>query len=138
MTRREFSIALGGVAFSGLGSTVVLLQAVAGARLPESLAITTTSPEKMREGLWELRTYRGVNPWLAKRFASVFPHAGIHPLFSTMNGEDLTYLIQFEDLAARDRAWTRLNSDPGWTPLRRAFRSYGFGLYRVERARSGA
>src|SRR5438552_17566399 len=129
MTRREFSIVLGGVAFPGFGSSVVLLQAIAGARLPHSLAITTTSPEKMREGLWELRTYSGVTPGLGKRFANVFPHAGIHPLFSKMKGADLTYLIPFENLAVRDRAWTRLNADPDWTPLRRAFHSYGFGLY---------
>jgi hypothetical protein len=142
MTRREFSYALSGlVAFPRSGSSSqAVLQAIAGARLPGILTITTNSPEKMREGLWELRTYQGASPALASRLADVFPRAGIRPLFTESDGRNLSYLIPFENLTARDRAWTALNSDPDWTRLRHPFLSYHFGLYQLEldRARSGS
>ncbi|MBZ5672836.1 MAG: NIPSNAP family protein [Acidobacteriia bacterium] len=135
MTRRNFSGLLAGfVAFPGFGSAdpsaVVVLRAIAGARLPETLAITTSFPEKLRQGLWELRTYRGAAPALATQVATVFRGAGIRPLLSETNGENLTYLIPFENLAARDRAWTTVNADPEWMRARGRFQSYHFGLYR--------
>jgi hypothetical protein len=140
MTRREFSIAMAGSAalpalVSGDPSPVVILKAIAGARLPETLAIRTTTDvscavEEMREGLWELRTYRGGAPALASEFAEVFPRAGIHPLLREITGGNLTYLIPFENLTARDRAWTALNADPQWISARSRFQSYHFGLYR--------
>jgi hypothetical protein len=136
MTRREFSIALAGCAavptlVSGRSSPVVILGAIAGAHLPQTLAITTDFPEKFRQGLWELRTYRGANPALASHAASTFPSAGIRPLLSESNGRNLTYLIPFEDLTARDRAWTLVNADARWIRARTQFQSYGFGLYRA-------
>ena len=62
---------------------------------------------KLRRGLWELRTYRGAAPGLASHLAAVFPRAGNSPAPSG-NGRprNLTYLIPFENLTARDRAWT--------------------------------
>jgi len=133
MTRREFSIALGGVAFPvfGSGGPVVRLQAIAGARLPQTLVIATRLPEKLRRHLWELRTYTGADTrseiMLGSRLAEVFPRAGIHPLLQ----DKLTYLIPFEDLTARDRAWTVLNADPEWIRVRTQFQAYHFGLYRA-------
>jgi hypothetical protein len=136
MTRREFSALAGVLAFPGFvpgdPSGVVILQAIAGVRLPATLAIANTSPEKMREGLWELRTYRSSHAAaLAGKFAGIFPRAGIRPLLQAANGPDLTYLIPFENLTARDRAWTALNADPEWARARTRFQSYHFGLYRV-------
>jgi NIPSNAP len=135
MTRREFSALAGVLALPGFvpndSSRVVILKAIAGARLPATLAIATTSPDKMREGLWELRTYRGVAPMLASHFSSAFPRAGIRPLSQATDGPNLAYLIPFENLAARDRAWTALNADPEWAPVRARFQSYHFGLYEV-------
>jgi hypothetical protein len=137
MTRRGFSVGLAGGIFglprclAGELRTVVRLKAIAGARLPETLAITTDSPEKMREGVWELRTYQGAAPALASHFAGVFPRAGIRPVLQGIAGEKLTYLIPFENLTARDRAWTALNADPRWIRARPQFQSYHFGLYRV-------
>jgi len=133
MTRREFSAVLAGsVAFPGCVSGVVILSAIAGARLPATLMITTDSPETLGPGLWELRTYYTTIPALASRFDRVFRRAGIHPLLRKTDGPDLTYLIPFENLTARGRAWTALTSDPEWTRLRHQFRSYHFGLYHVE------
>ena len=136
MTRREFSIALAGCSavpavISGRSSSVVILGAIAGAHLPQTLAITTEFPGKFRRDLWELRTYRGVAPELASHAASTFPSAGIRPLLSESSGGDLTYLIPFEDLTARDRAWTAVNADARWIRARTQFQSYGFGLYRA-------
>ena len=137
MTRRAFPAALAAVVASpgfipGDSPKVVTLQAIAGVRLPETLAISTNSPEKMLEGVWELRTYRTCeSAALADTFAAIFPRAGIHPLLQAANGPELAYLIPFENLTARDRAWTALNADPAWIRARTRFQSYHFGLYRV-------
>jgi hypothetical protein len=139
MTRRAFPVALAGaVALPGFGtvdpSPVVILQAIAGARLPATLTIATDSPERMRRGVWELRTYRideSRTTALANKFAGVFPRAGIRPLLKEADGPNLTYLIPFESLTARERAWTALNTDPAWTSARPQFQAYHFGLYRA-------
>ena len=138
MTRRKFSGAVVGLVVSSPGliagdrSTMVILTAIAGARLPETLVLTTNSPEKMRDGIWELRTYRSTAPAFASQLADVFPRAGIRPLLGGTDGADLTYLIPFANLTARDRAWTAVNCDPCWTSARPRFQSYHFGLYRSE------
>jgi hypothetical protein len=135
MTRREFSCVLACAGFvPGGSSRVVVLKAIAGARLPETLAITTGADgflalERMRESVWELRTYKSA-PALARSFDVIFPRAGIRPLWQRATGGVLTYLIPFENLTARDRAWTLLNADPDWTSARPEFQSYHFGLYR--------
>lgn len=138
MTRREFSALAGVLVFPGFvpgcPSQVVILKAIAGARLPATLAIAATSPDKLRENLWELRTYRTrefQTAALASKLAGIFPRAGICPLSKTTDGPNLTYLIPFENLTARDRAWTMLNADPEWTGARTRFQSYHFGLYEV-------
>ena len=135
MTRREFSIALAGSATlpafaSNDPARVVILKAIAGASLPETLAIRTNSPQTLRRGVWELRTYRGAAPALGSHLAQVLPRAGIRPLLREIAGENLTYLIPFEDLTARERAWTAVNADPQWIRARTRFQSYHFGLYR--------
>jgi|HubBroStandDraft_6_1064221.scaffolds.fasta_scaffold34752_4 hypothetical protein len=108
MTRREFSATIAGcaVAFS-------------------------FGPGKPCESLLELRIYRGAGPGLAKHLAAVFPRAGIRPLLQATAGPDLAYLIPFQNLSARHRAWTELNADPEWTRARPRFQSYHFGLYRA-------
>jgi NIPSNAP len=132
MTRREFSVSLAGLV--ALPSFGVTLHAIAGARLPATLTIGIPLPDDKLEALWELRTYRiseSRPAALAEEFASIFPRAGIHPLLVTANGPNLTYLIPFGDLTARDRAWTSVNADPKWADARPRFQSYQFGLYRV-------
>ena len=139
-------MALGGVVIPGVGTAappIVTLQAIAGARLPATLTVAAHFPERLRRGLWELRTYRQTAPALVSLAGRIFPRAGIYPFLQAADGADLTYLIPFEDLTARDRAWTLLNADPEWIRLRRQFLSYRFGLYRLGlydpgRARSGS
>jgi hypothetical protein len=141
MTRRSFSLALAGAvavpscATAGR-SPVVILTAIAGARLPETLAIRTPADgssvvETMRESVWELRTYSRVSPALAGLLTQAFQRAGIRPVCRSCAGAELTYLIPFASLSARERAWTTLNVDPQWTRARPRFQSYRFGLYRV-------
>ena len=138
MTRREFSASIAGLTVSpglvaGGTATVVTLNAIAGARLPATLALATPFPDEVRKGLWELRTYRTFSEaqslLLAARLRTLFPDAGIHPVAPDTHGASLTYLIPFEDLAARDRAWTALTTNPAWTGMR--FRSYHFSLYKA-------
>ena len=162
MTRREFSVVVAGfstgarlfsagprfyrVTCSTAGDSAgVLLRAVAGARLPETLGIIpisgfehgalaaiypTFSPAYLAERLWELRTYTDTSG-SATLFADVFRRAGIRPVLRGIAGSDLTYLIAFEDFAARERGWATLNADRLWMKARPQFRSYRFGLYRA-------
>lgn len=81
--------------------------------------------------VFELRTYHAP-AWrqlaaLDERFAGpeirIFHRSGIHPLFyaSTVFGSDLpnlVYLIPFEDLAAREKAWSVFAVDPEWIKVR--------------------
>jgi hypothetical protein len=81
--------------------------------------------------IFELRTYHSPT-WrqlgaLHQRFAGreipIFHRNGIHPLFYTStafgdNLPNLTYLIPFDDLAAREKAWTAFGSDAEWIKVR--------------------
>jgi hypothetical protein len=53
----------------------------------------------------------------------IFHRTGIHPLFysSTVFGPaipNLTYLIPFDNLAEREKAWAAFGGDPEWTKVR--------------------
>jgi len=132
MTRREFSISLAGLA--ALPSFGVTLRAIAGARLPTTLTIGIPVPDDKLEALWELRTYRtreSHSAALAEEFTGILGRAAIHPLSTTIDDSSLTYLIPFENLSVRGRAWTAVNADPKWAGASRRFQSYQFGLYRA-------
>ncbi len=116
-------------------SRTMAFEAVAGARLPHTLALRTTardslSIQEMRGHVWELRTY-SMTADLRDRFTEIFLNAGIRPLISEAKRGSVTYLIPFENLAARDRAWTTLNTDRAWISARAGIQSYQFGLYRL-------
>jgi hypothetical protein len=81
--------------------------------------------------IFELRTYRSptARQWklLHERFAGpeikIFSRVGVHPLLysSTVfgpNRPNLTYLIPFDSLAAREKAWTAFGADPEWVKVR--------------------
>ena len=81
--------------------------------------------------IFELRVYHSP-PWrqlsaLHARFAgpevAIFHRVGIHPVLysSTLVGPsmpNLTYLIPFESLAAREKAWAAFAADPEWIKVR--------------------
>jgi hypothetical protein len=109
--------------FDSLNTTIL----EAAAYSPE---ITAAKSEKSR--YFELRTYHAPTmPQLValhQRFAGpevrVFHRSGIFPLFyaSTLIGTNLpnlTYLIPFDSLAAREKAWDAFSADPEWIKARK-------------------
>ena len=89
--------------------------------------------------LFELRVYHSPT-WrqlkaLHERFAGpeiqIFHRVGVHPVFysSTLIGPNmpnLTYLIPFENLAAREKAWDAFGADPEWVKVRKeSIEKYG-------------
>jgi hypothetical protein len=95
---------------------------------PEIASIETAKKPRV----FELRTYHSPT-WrqlgaLHQRFAGreipIFHRNGIHPLLYTStvfgaNLPNLTYLIPFEDLAAREKAWTAFGADEEWIKVRK-------------------
>lgn len=92
--------------------------------------IQSADPDKAPR-VFELRTYHAPTwrQWVAlnERFAGpeirLFHRSGIHPLFYAWtvfgaNLPNLAYLIPFDDLAARERAWSAFAADPEWIKVR--------------------
>jgi hypothetical protein len=88
-----------------------------------------------REGrggrVFELRTYESPNVSTLKRKLhmfdigeiAIFRRCGLLPVFfgETLIGSrlpKLTYMVAFDDMAARDKAWGAFGSDPEWKKLR--------------------
>jgi len=81
--------------------------------------------------IFEIRTYHSPT-WrqlraLHERFAGpeikIFHRVGVHPILysSTAIGAqmpNLTYVIPFDDLAAREKAWAAFGADPEWKKVR--------------------
>ncbi len=81
--------------------------------------------------VFELRTYHSPTyrqlRALHERFAGpeikIFHRAGVHPVLysSTLVGQNmpnLTYVIPFENLAEREKAWAAFGADPEWIKVR--------------------
>jgi hypothetical protein len=103
------------------------------------LAATDYSPEIQAPAkpsatgrVFELRTYHAPSAWqlraLHERFAGpeikIFHRVGVHPLFysETVFGPmrpNLTYLIPFDNLAEREKAWAKFGADPEWIKVRK-------------------
>jgi hypothetical protein len=88
-------------------------------------------PQRKTPRIFELRTYHSPT-WrqlaaLHERFAGpeirIFHRVGVHPILytSTIFGQqmpNLTYLIPFENLAEREKAWAAFGADPEWVKVR--------------------
>jgi hypothetical protein len=87
-------------------------------------------PEAPR--IFELRTYQSPTARQRKaldaRFSGaeikIFQRVGVHPVFysSTVfgaNRPNLTYLIPFDNLAAREKAWNAFSADEEWVRVRK-------------------
>ncbi len=102
------------------------------------LEATDYSPEigpsgsQAKPRIFELRVYQSptARQWkaLQSRFAGaeigIFHRSGVHPVLysSTVFGPDrpnLTYLVPFDSLAAREKAWSTFAADPEWIKLRK-------------------
>ena len=81
--------------------------------------------------IFELRTYESNNAKAGERKirmfnegeAQIFERLGMAPVFfgETLVGRNLpnlTYMLSFESMAARDRLWGAFGSDPEWQKLR--------------------
>jgi hypothetical protein len=81
--------------------------------------------------VFELRTYESNNGKTLRRKVkmfneseiAIFRRCGIQPVFfgETLIGRNmpnLTYMVAFDDLAARERAWRAFGGDPEWKKIR--------------------
>ena len=82
-----------------------------------------TGPTRRREGIFELRAYHAP-AWRDRPPAAVnaaFRRAGILPILTASTaGEHVprfTFLVAFESLAIREKAWRSLEADPEWSDL---------------------
>ncbi|MBM3749514.1 MAG: NIPSNAP family protein [Acidobacteria bacterium] len=94
--------------------------------------IVPLDPPPKTPRIFELRvyhspTYRQLQA-LHERFAGpeikIFARCGVHPLFYSStyfgaNRPNLTYLIPFDSLAAREKAWAAFAADPEWIKVRK-------------------
>ncbi len=94
--------------------------------------ITPLKPQPKIPRVFELRVYHSPTQRqltaLHERFAGpeikIFHRSGVHPVLysSTIFGANmpnLTYLIPFDDLAAREKAWAAFGADPEWVKVRK-------------------
>ena len=107
-----------------------LVLAVAGAAL---LVGTGQSGEKKVDNrVFELRVYHSPtarqNKALHERFSGheikIFHRVGVNPILYTTtvfgaNRPNLTYLIPFDTLAAREKAWAAFSADEEWVRVRK-------------------
>jgi hypothetical protein len=83
-----------------------------------------------RPRIFELRTYESHSEKAAKKKIemfntgeiAIFRRAGLTPVFfgETLIGADLpslTYMLVYEDMAARDKQWSAFGADPEWRKL---------------------
>jgi hypothetical protein len=83
-----------------------------------------------RSRIFELRTYESHSEKAAKKKIEMFNHgeiaifrrAGLTPVFfgetlAGANMPNLTYMLAYEDMAARDKQWSAFSADPEWKKL---------------------
>ena len=98
-------------------------------------SVPSVAPPPLEQGhalrVFELRTYESpTDTTLARKVKmfgdgeiAAFRRCGMLPVFfaTTVMGRNLpnlTYMLAFDDLAARDQAWSAFGKDPGWQKLR--------------------
>ena len=96
----------------------------------------------VKSGLFEVRTWHAP-AWrggLAPEVSSVLSRIGVDPIVAgaTVAGEHLprfTYVVPFDDLAARQQAWVRLDTDAQWMEMQRESTSrFGSGARTTAKA----
>jgi len=93
--------------------------------------VVPLDPQPQAPRIFELRVYnsptyrqlRAVHERFAGPEIRIFHRSGVHPILytSTVIGPDmpnLTYVIPFADLAAREKAWNAFSADPEWPKVR--------------------
>lgn len=94
---------------------------------PEIAAAAAAKPRIFELRVYHSPTYRQLTA-LHGRFSGpeirIFHRVGIHPILysSTLIGQNipnLTYLIPFDSLADREKAWSAFGADPEWIKVRK-------------------
>jgi hypothetical protein len=95
-------------------------------------SIPTSLEPRSTPRIFEIRVYHSPT-WrqlraLHERFAGpeiqIFHRVGVHPILyssAVFGGQmpNLTYVIPFDDLAAREKAWNAFGADPEWVKVRK-------------------
>jgi hypothetical protein len=94
--------------------------------------VAPLSAPPARPRIFEIRVYHSPTSWqlaaLHERFANqeikIFHRVGVHPILygSTVFGPNLpnlTYVIPFDSLGAREKAWDGFGADPEWRKVSR-------------------
>ncbi len=120
LVRRETNAAWGGSPIHTITSTI--LQPTAFSRVPRH----DNQPRRVAGGVFELRTYRFDDmakltqtvDWFGAQAAPAFETHGLFAMgfWTTYIGVSprLTYMLVFENLAHRERAWASFYTDPDW------------------------
>jgi hypothetical protein len=121
MTRRAFAAVLAGLSAAqrSYGRSRIVLEAVVAARRPDYLVIEKTSGIQIAEDdtrWFEVRVYQSPSP----KLDGILAKTGIHPMLRLSRGDEVTFLIPFDSLAARETAWARFNAHPEWMSTRDA------------------
>jgi NIPSNAP len=112
-SRRQFARVLAGLAAARAFAEPrgVALDAFVAAHLPRRLVVHNIDP---RAAVFELRVY-GSHP---RAMPAILERHGIRPALREHSAIGTAYLIPFESLEARQRAWDAFNADPDWHLLR--------------------
>lgn len=95
-----------------MGQRGTVLEAIAAAHMPHRLFVRDSGLIGADDPrLFELRVYQSTAP---ARLSAIFRRHGIRPL---MEGTG-AFLIPFDSLAAREKAWRELGADPEWAEAR--------------------
>ena len=110
-----------------VSTSTTLLEA---AEFSPEIAVPDKPPAAPR--YFELRTYHSPTErqlkFLYERFSgheiAIFHRSGVHPILYSQtvfgaNRPNLTYVIPFESLAAREKAWAAFSADPEWVKVRK-------------------
>jgi hypothetical protein len=95
-----------------------------------AVAVPATTPQRPAR-IFELRTYEALNEKASRRKvkmfddgeAAIFKRLGMGPVFFGhgivgANLPSLTYMLSYDDLAAREKLWRDFGADPEWQKLR--------------------
>ncbi|HKD78495.1 MAG TPA: NIPSNAP family protein [Candidatus Angelobacter sp.] len=113
----------------------VLIVSEDSVRFPAEAAFAKT-------GLFEVRTWHAPawHEGPAPEVRSVLSRIGVDPIVAgaTVAGEHLprfTYVVPFDDLAAREQAWSRLDGDAQWMEMQRvSMNRFGSGARTTAKA----
>ena len=122
VSRRQFARVLAGSAAVFAIGAPIALDAIVGPRLPRRLLVHGLSTAAV---FFELRVY-GSHP---RAMLPILERHGIRPVLQRLGA----YLIPFESLEGRQRAWDAFNADPDWHALREVgpLRVKEISLYRA-------